>query len=168
MRRQLRGFTFGAEVLARMEELLTLESSDRRHQKLMNFIYGDLSADLCDAHFMRPSDYAAVYKMMTPPPKNPIFVWDFREPTWDSLADALSHQQHVDRLLREVQQRQRNNKQTRPQAKLNASRIAEALLILGLEALEERAANLDDQGSKRKDAGEGQNKLPNRRTRKTT
>lgn len=130
-----------------------------------------------DDQCLTPADYTEFYAMLPPPRKarSPL-GWDAekREPNWKSLTAALRRHQNSEALAALIALRQRSNrrKQGAPPAPpkpapINASRIVDALILLGLETLNERVTHLEFEGSKKRDAGQGGDKLPNSGRRKT-
>jgi hypothetical protein len=173
----MKAFTLDLEVISALEQLRDSPPDCPHLQLIKRILYGERrteNEEVLDDDDMFPSDYEEMYAQLRPEPKP--------HPTMNAVAAKLWKTKRLPNLKAlyaagfaegpvfyatfhsEVKQRQRANKRrlTRcvPGEPLNASRITEAIISLGLEALQERVARLGSAGSKRKNVGESQDKLP--------
>jgi hypothetical protein len=142
------------------------------------------SVEMFDAQGLAVKDYETVYALLPPQKKPPrtmantplvkiTLEREARRPEWARLIAIIMAQADPEVYLKEVRALRAQNKLTLAKSKralanrsssrtaFNASRVAEALIILGYETMKERARNLESEGSKRKDVSEGKNQLPN-------
>lgn len=180
MRRIIRTFTFGAQTLDALDALVAMRPESVEQQELARIAgivtkQAAATAPQCDVDGLFPKDYEELYARMPKLASKPRLVGEFREPNFLSLRHAINaNPLQMMPLIKDVNRRQKLNKRVvkmqlkkseAPTTKLNASRIADALIVLGLATLKERVTPLgtDAERSKRDDAGEGQDKLPHTR-----
>lgn len=164
MPRPIRAFTLSGAVSIQID---SLAKSDPR-SKWLGCLLPDIVRRSEDEHRLTEDDYDHLYSML------PLPDHALRTPNLAALNRAVYN--HCDTLagarasrvmFTEMRLRQRAaRKAVRESGTLSASRVADALLRLGLAALEGKVATRDSSGSKEANAGEGSNKLSNSGRRK--
>lgn len=168
MARQMRAFSFDVEVMVNVDNLVAQAADSIELQTLF---VAKPASEGADTHFLHPADYEYIYSLLKTPPKDPK-RWDThrserRFPVWENLQVAVNKEADKDRLQKIIVSCQKSNRGGAASARRNASRIMEALVNLGLEALKEKVARLESERSKRTNGGESKNKLSVASRRKT-
>lgn len=158
-RRHLRTFTLSEALSITLDQLAEESLEDPRLKLLLP---RDKAPSL-DTQGLSAKDYEDLYRLL--PSKTP----NIKLPrTTDARTFAQHHTQCgqdntflYTKVLREMNRRINLNKHAVKPPLVNASRVADALMELGLAALTERVSTVERvEGSARKNAGEGKNKLP--------
>lgn len=149
MARILRAFTLDLAVVN------ALESLSEAHLKVL------LPSTDLDAHGLTAADYD---RMCPSPPSSKSAAWARPVDPWTRLQARLS----VDKSLADkIETTVRRNRANPPHGRRNASRIAEAILNLGLSTLNKRMVAVGESArSAKRNAGETKGELIERGRRK--
>lgn len=181
----IRTFSLRTETAGQLDELLARSFTSPELLTLLATRSTAASAEKpeLDENFFQPADYSSIYALIKTPAKDAkhwsTHVKERRVPIWENLQYICSHENNAEELFATIKTCQMHNrvKQRYYEAqqknvvrppRINASRIADALITLGLEALKEKVARLESERSKRTNGGEGKNKLSVGSRRKTT
>lgn len=194
MPRLLQAFTLDVTVINQLTEAGELSPESKDLQILLPELAkrGEAKNLELDASDLNANDYATLYMLLKPEDLKPMFgkfaVKSKRLPSKKAFIEAAfaeylvtKDEQTYNARIKEMGNLQKLNRREKRKAVtiagrpkksrdsvVNASRIAEALLVLGLQVWRERVSRIESEGNKGSNAGQGQDKLSGRKGRKAT
>lgn len=166
-RRHMRAFTLSVRASTGVDETAAQGADSLVAKALFSCFNEPL-----DRHFLSKSDYLEMYENLPKRASSSLSKLE-REPVNNVFllhlhACAGGDSILMDSLLADYNRRvQANKRSAAVSSRINVSRVADALILLGLATLEERVRELEvSKGSARRDASQDKDKLPLSKRRK--